>query len=190
MHCRLINTIVGIPLGNYGTFCLLVIANMRVNDIPLSPRQQLIVNIPPYCVALAVCIASGYYSDKLRRRGLYVTIASIIALLGYILLISNTNTVLNYQGLLFTCAGLNTMFPLMIVWGTENVSGPVQRAVAAALIYSIPQIGAPITQFMFPAADGPEYLMGYGISLALTAVAGISAWVWSGFLKRNTHLSP
>lgn len=161
---------------------------MTYNGDNLSARQQLIINIPPYFVALVLCIASGFYSDKLRRRGIYVALASIVAVLGFILLISNQNTVLNYQGVLLTCAGLNTMFPLVIIWGTENVQGPTQRAIAAALIYAIPQAAAPVTQFMFKAADGPEYLVGYGVSLALTAVAGIFAYVLSRHLKKNTTL--
>lgn len=63
------------------------------------------MTVPPYVVGCFATISGGYYADKAKKRGPAMMIFCIIAIIGFILLISSDKPHVQYTGTFFVVAG-------------------------------------------------------------------------------------
>ena len=109
-------------------------------------------------------------SEKYHRRGPFVIASSATAIIGYIILLSNTNPKarpgVSYVGTFFAAAGIYPSVALCLSWPAMNVSGQTKRATANAFQISIGNLGAVIGTQLYRATDGPRYVVGHSVALA------------------------
>jgi len=69
----------------------------------------------------------------------------------------------------------------ILTWTTNNQSGHFKRAINAGWTIGVGNISGIIASFIYPATQGPKFIMGYSICLSLMAVCGLTqgALVWA-----------
>ncbi|RSM18517.1 hypothetical protein CDV31_002653 [Fusarium ambrosium] len=127
-------------------------------------------------------VSIGIFSDRLRRRGVFVVGGFTLSILGNILVMLLQKGNLRYMGLYFTAVGVMAVQPLIIGWCVNQVASSSKRGTVAAFAGSMGQIGGIISALAFPKKDAPQYVPGMSINvgfLALGIVAALWLWFWA-----------
>ncbi|GAM91175.1 hypothetical protein ANO11243_092220 [Dothideomycetidae sp. 11243] len=134
-----------------------------------------------YACALVAVLTFGYLADRMRTRGIFVIICSVLGGIGYILLL-----VLHGSGarLAATCIlimGIFPTIPLILTWTTVNLAGYTKRGASLALVNIVSQLFAISGTQAYH--DPPLYRKGNASALGLVAFMGICAVVLSWYLR-------
>ena len=129
-----------------------------------SATAQLIT-IPPYAIAFCLTVAFAILSEKFRVRTPLVLASSCLAIIGYILLLSDPRPGISYVGIIFAAAGIYPSVALILSWPANNVSGQTKRAVSNAMQIMIGNCGAVIGTQLYRTETAPRYFLGHSFAL-------------------------
>ncbi|KAJ8596566.1 MFS general substrate transporter [Rhizopogon salebrosus TDB-379] len=104
--------------------------------------QAQLMTVPPNALASLSIWATVWLSSKRNARAPFIIAAAILAIIGYILLITCKTSGLQYFGVHLAAVGVYTGNSLLLSWPGENVSGQTKRAVAVAFQIAVGDIGA------------------------------------------------
>jgi hypothetical protein len=86
-----------------------------------SPVKTQLYSVPPWVVAFGLAMIIATFSDKLRHRYIFVLIPIVVALVGYIILLTVHNrTHLQYGALFLAAAGNYAAMPVIVCWFNSN----------------------------------------------------------------------
>ena len=95
------------------------------------------MTIPPYVTACLLTIAVAHFSDKLKRRGLFIIASLVLAIVGFLMAITTSDhrelASVTYAGCFLACCGFFPAFPGVISWLANNLAGPYKRAIGMSL---------------------------------------------------------
>jgi MFS family permease len=138
-----------------------------------SAKSQLLT-IPPYAVATIFTIFWSILSERYARRALFIGATSIVAIIGYIILLANTDPKarpgVSYLGTFFAAVGIYPSVALILSWPAINVSGQTKRATANAMQISIGNLGAVLGTQLYRANSGPRYVLGHSFALGYSCL--------------------
>jgi len=124
--------------------------------------------VPPYAVAAVVLCMFSYPSDRLQRRGIFVVISCLIGAVGYlILLIVHTNTHARYFATFCITSGTYTSIGIVIAWFAHNLGSETKKATGIPMFMAIGQCGSVLGSHIYPQLEGPRYIKGFAVSMAL-----------------------
>ena len=89
------------------------------------------MTIPPYAIAFCLTITLAILSERYRLRTPFILGSSSLAVIGYILLLSDPRPGVSYVGIIFAAAGIYPSVALVLSWPANNVSGQTKRAVVS-----------------------------------------------------------
>tara|TARA_R110002003_G_scaffold991_10_gene21914 strand:- start:79 stop:603 length:525 start_codon:yes stop_codon:yes gene_type:complete len=108
-------------------------------------------------------------SERYARRALFIIITSTVAIIGYIILLANTNPKarpgVSYLGTFFAAIGIYPSVALVLCWPAINVSGQTKRATANAMQISIGNLGAVLGTQLYRPNTAPRYVLGHSFAL-------------------------
>ncbi|KAF2025883.1 MFS transporter [Setomelanomma holmii] len=140
-----------------------------IRDMGYSSAQSQLLTIPPYALATLFTIVWAILSERYKRRALFIVITSSVAIIGYIILLANTNPKarpgVSYLGTFFAAVGIYPSVALMLSWPAINVSGQTKRATANAMQISIGNLGAVLGTQLYRPNTGPRYVLGHSFAL-------------------------
>lgn len=139
--------------------------------------QAQALTVPVYAVGAITYLIVARLSDSQQRRGMYAAIFALVSVIGYSMLISNTNAAVSYTGCFFVAAGLYVSVGLPLAWLPSNKPRYGKRALATGMQLTAGNMAGIASPFLFSAAGSPYYYTGHGVSLALVAFAG-SIWAF------------
>ncbi|SMY19277.1 unnamed protein product [Zymoseptoria tritici ST99CH_1A5] len=129
------------------------------------------MTIPVYVVGCISLIVQVCYSDKVKKRGVFIISCCVPVSVGYLICVGSSNPGAGYAG----------MFVLVLVtWITNNLSPDSKRAVGMPFAYSIANLSNLVSSQLYPSQQGPRYVQGNAVSAGLTVVAGFlydACWV-------------
>ncbi|PSK35935.1 hypothetical protein B9Z65_5750 [Elsinoe australis] len=141
-----------------------------INALGYSAAQAQLLTIPPYALATILCIVYALVSERYKKRAVFIIFSSTIAIIGYIILLSNKNPRarpgVSYLGTFFAAAGIYPSVALGLSWPAMNVSGQTKRAAANGLQITVGNLGAILGTQLYRATDGPRYIVGHSMALA------------------------
>ncbi|KAG8626950.1 hypothetical protein KVT40_005895 [Elsinoe batatas] len=141
-----------------------------INALGYSAAQAQLLTIPPYAFATILCVTYALVSERYKKRAVFIIFSSSIAIIGYIILLSNTDPRkrpgLSYAGTFFAAAGIYPSVALGLSWPAMNVSGQTKRAAANGLQITVGNLGAIMGTQLYRANDGPRYIVGHSMALA------------------------
>ena len=108
-----------------------------IKGLSYSSAQAQLLTIPPYAIAFVLTITLAVLSAKYGRRAPFILGSSSLAIIGYIILLSQHRPGVSYLGTIFAAAGIYPSVALVLAWPANNVSGQTKRAIANALQISI-----------------------------------------------------
>jgi uncharacterized membrane protein YeaQ/YmgE (transglycosylase-associated protein family) len=161
-----------------------------IKDLGYTSAKAQLLSIPPYALATLLTVAVAYTSERFRRRAPFAIGASIVAIIGYIILITNTHPSkkpgVSYVGTFFAAAGIYPATALALAWPASNVSGQTKRAIASAMQISIGNLGAVLGTQLYRPATAPRYLLGHGFALGyLGANVLVTSTIWYVLSQEN-----
>lgn len=155
-----------------------------IKDMGYTSAQSQLLTIPPYALATLFTILIAILSERYARRAAFILFTSSLAIIGYIILLANTNPRarpgVSYVGTFFAATGIYPSVALVLCWPAINVSGQTKRATANALQISIGNLGAVLGTQLYRANSGPRYILGHSFALgylALNLVVVSALWV-------------
>lgn len=154
--------------------CLTVKKPTIIRDMGYSSAQSQLLTIPPYAVATIFTIFWAILSERYARRALFILTTSTVAIIGYIILLANTDPKarpgVSYVGTFFAAIGIYPSVALILCWPAINVSGQTKRATANAMQISIGNLGAVLGTQLYRANSGPRYVLGHSFALGYSCL--------------------
>jgi MFS family permease len=134
-----------------------------------TAAQSQLLTIPPYAVATLFTIGWAILSERYSRRAPFIITTSVVAIIGYVILLANTNPKarpgVSYLGTFFAAIGIYPSVALVLCWPAINVSGQTKRATANAMQISIGNLGAVMGTQLYRSNSGPRYVLGHSFAL-------------------------
>jgi MFS family permease len=161
-----------------------------IRDMGYTSAQSQLLTIPPYAVATIFTIFWAILSERYARRALFIIVTTTVAIIGYIILLANTNPKarpgVSYLGTFFAAIGIYPSVALLLCWPAINVSGQTKRATANAMQISIGNLGAVIGTQLYRPKTAPRYVLGHSFALGYLClnVVVVSA-LWFILTKEN-----
>ncbi|KAF9888482.1 hypothetical protein FE257_008589 [Aspergillus nanangensis] len=144
-----------------------------------------LMTVPPYVVACFFCIGGGFMADRQRQRGLYMIGFNIVAIIGFIMLISTDNVGVKYAGTFFAAAGIYPNVPQGVAWNGNNIGGSLKRSVGIAMHVGFGNLGGAISGFIYQTRDSPEFYPGHGTLIATLTMSTILSIIMTIYLRRE-----
>ncbi|KAF2730160.1 MFS nicotinic acid transporter-like protein Tna1 [Polyplosphaeria fusca] len=165
-----------------------------IKDMGYTAAQSQLLTIPPYALATVFTVVVAVVSEKYGRRAPFVIFTSSLAIIGYIILLSNTNPKarpgVSYVGTFFAAIGIYPSVALVLSWPANNVSGQTKRATANAMQISIGNCGAVIGTQLYRPATSPRYVLGHSFALGyLVANIFVVTTLWWILNRENKKKS-
>ena len=140
-----------------------------IRDMGWTAAQSQLLTIPPYACATLFTIFWAILSERYKKRAIFIAITTTIAIIGYIILITNEHPSkkpgVSYVGTFFAALGIYPSVALVLCWPAINVSGQTKRATANAMQISIGNLGAVLGTQLYRPKTAPRYLLGHSFAL-------------------------
>ncbi|EXJ53955.1 hypothetical protein A1O7_09292 [Cladophialophora yegresii CBS 114405] len=137
-----------------------------IKSLGYTSATAQLMSIPPYAIAFCLTVTLAILSEKYRIRAPLIFASSSLAILGYILLLSDPRPGVSYVGIIFAASGIYPSVALVLSWPANNVSGQTKRAVANAMQISIGNLGAVLGTQLYRTETAPRYFLGHSFALA------------------------
>ncbi|KIK81633.1 hypothetical protein PAXRUDRAFT_15139 [Paxillus rubicundulus Ve08.2h10] len=145
-----------------------------INDFGYSASISQLLTIPAYALATVTTLVFSYFSDKCKLRSPFIFAGQSIALLGYIINISDAPSSVKFFGTYLCIIGSFSSAPGGTSWLANNLRGEYKRAVGMALQNSVGTLGGVVGSYIFRTQDAPRYLLGYGLAIMFISVGLIT----------------
>ncbi|KIJ14065.1 hypothetical protein PAXINDRAFT_13182 [Paxillus involutus ATCC 200175] len=119
-------------------------------------------------------LALAHFSDKTKLRSLFIFVAQLLALFGYIINISGAPSGVKYFGTYLCVIGSYSSSPGSISWLANNLQGKYKRAVGIALQLGLANLGGAAACNIFRSQDAPRYLLGHGLEIMFISIGLIA----------------
>lgn len=158
-----------------------------IKELGYTAAQAQLMTVPPYALATCLTVLVAVASEKTRRRAPFIMGASSIAIIGYILLLSDSRPGVSYVGTIFAASGIYPATATVLAWPCHNVSGQTKRATANAMQISIGNLGAVIGTQLYRNEWRPRFFVGHAVAMGyLIANVFIAGTIWL-ILKRENE---
>ena len=142
-----------------------------IKDMGFSTAQAQLLSTPPYVFAFVTTMCIAVVVERIKFRAPFIIGSSLLAIVGYVLLIASTRPGVLYTGTVLAAGGIYSAIALILSWPPNNVSGQTKRATASAVQISIGNLGAVMGTQLYRPAWGPRFFIGHGVvrSLAISS---------------------
>ncbi|RUS15013.1 major facilitator superfamily domain-containing protein [Endogone sp. FLAS-F59071] len=105
----------------------------------------------PGIVATVISILIHISSNLFKERGLHVSFAGIMGVIGYLLLsiFWDQDSWNQYGGLIVAVTGVFSVLPTLISWVTVNIGGRIRRNIAMGIIFTASNIGGVVGAHLY-----------------------------------------
>ncbi|TFK43569.1 major facilitator superfamily domain-containing protein [Crucibulum laeve] len=156
-----------------------------VKGMGYSNEKSQLMSVPPYVLGCVATIAGGYAADKSKKRGVYMIGFCVVAILGFVMLISTHNPKVQYVGTFLAVSGIYPNVPMGVAWNGNNIGGSTKRAVGIAMHVGFGNLGGVISAFAYRATDSPRYFSGHGLLIATVTMSMCLCIFMNNYLKRE-----
>ncbi|KAF2112012.1 major facilitator superfamily domain-containing protein [Lophiotrema nucula] len=154
------------PIYSFSLFLPTIIRSLGYTAV----KAQLLT-VPPNMGAFFIVLLVGVMSDKYRMRGPFMLAGCLLAIIGYIMLIASTRTLVQYGGTFFVAAGIFPSSPLVMGWLSNNLAPHYVRATGTGFQIMIANMAAFIATFTYLQDDAPRYITGHSINLGMLCLS-------------------
>jgi MFS family permease len=171
-------------LYGYSTFLPTIIKGIG-NGAWSNARVQALT-IPCYALGAITYLLVARLSDAHQKRGLYTILFAFVSAVGYAVLISPVAEGVHYFGCFLVAMGLYVAVGLPLAWLPNNSPRYGKRTAASGLQLTCGNAAGVMAPFLYPTNEGPRYVKGHAVSLAMVAFgAAVFAVLWAAYAGRN-----
>lgn len=151
-----------------------------IKSLGYTNQEAQYMTIGPYMVAWVVMLSVCFASDYLRMRGPFLISATIVAIIGIVMIMSfpaDENPKVALAGIFFLLSGVFPCIPLELQWATDNAGAESKKVTALCIIVVAGHCWSILASKSFPDSEAPEYVRGYGIVLAFLCLSAVMSIV-------------
>ncbi|CCU77063.1 pantothenate transporter liz1/MFS transporter,putative [Blumeria hordei DH14] len=164
-----------VPAYGYAFFGPAIISTFKY-----SPIATQLHSVAPWVCAFVFSMTIASASDFIKHRLFFVIFSIVLAISGFIVLLSiHNNTSIQFGGLFLITSGVYSAMPLIICWFNMNLGGHLRRAVGSAWQIGFGNIGGIIATYAFLPKDAPSYTPGYAICLGFLVLGIFSCCIYA-----------
>jgi len=124
-------------------------------------------------------MTTAIMSDYFAHRFIFAFIPTLIAIIGFVILLVPTLRTSVYYGALFlAAAGAYTAMPVIICWYNTNLGGHHKRSVGSAWQIGFGNIGGIIATYVFLPDTAPRFVLGKSICIGFMGLCLFSLVVY------------
>ncbi|KAL1668322.1 major facilitator superfamily domain-containing protein [Schizophyllum commune] len=136
------------------------------------------MTIPIYVVALVCILTFCFLSDIYRDRANFITAASMMAGVAFIITVAVDNHKVKYAFLCFGVGGVYAACPLSLLWVSGIIDHPAEkRAVSIAFVNALGNSASIYGSFLWPSTTGPRYIQGFATTTAFVFALAVLAQI-------------
>jgi sugar phosphate permease len=160
----------GLDTMLYGFSTFLPTIIQQINPLYKTTVVQ-VLTIPCYALGALSYLVVARISDRQQRRGVYIFALGAISIVGYGMLMSNGNSRTHYAGCFLVAMGLYVAVGIPLAWLPSNNPRYGKRTTATGLQLTIGNASGIMAPFLYPTSEGPRFIKGHAITLALVGFA-------------------
>ena len=171
-------------LYGYSTFLPTIIRGLG----KWSTAQVQALTIPCYALGAVTYLTVAWYSDRTQRRGWPTVVFGLISIVGYAILISDVGNGVKYFACFMVAMGLYVIVGIPLAWLPSNNPRYGKRTTATGLQLTIGNCSGIMAPFLYKTADGPRFISGHSVTMAMVAMAGAIYLVLMVWFRRENRL--
>jgi len=121
--------------------------------------------VPVYTVPTVVSLFMSWLSDRLQKRGIFISAGALLAMTGYAILSSTNDPNVKYGAVYIAAIGIFFIGTTVLAWSLNNAAGSSLRAVSSAFVVAMGNFGSVIATWSYLPADAPRYRKGHFINM-------------------------
>ncbi|EKD15411.1 high-affinity nicotinic acid transporter [Drepanopeziza brunnea f. sp. 'multigermtubi' MB_m1] len=168
------------PLYSFALFLPTILKNLGYTN-----NKAQLMTVPPYVVACIFTILSNYAADKAGQRGIFLLGFQSLAIIGFLMLVTNGIPHVQYAGTFLAASGIYSLVPLITAWTSNNIGGSMKRGVGIAMQVGFGNLGGAISGFVYLSKDGPRFVKGHCILIGLTSMSFILTSIMTLYYRRE-----
>jgi len=157
-----------------------------IKELGYTAAKAQLLSVPPYAVAFILTITVAILSERFVIRAPFIVGSSCLAIIGYILLLSDHTPGVSYLGVILAAGGIYPATAIVLSWPANNVSGQTKRATANAMQISIGNLGAVLGTQLYRTETSPHFVLGHSFALGyLVANVIVVTTLWWVLKRQN-----
>lgn len=154
-----------------------------VKTLGYSRTMALVLTCPPYLVAGVFSVALAWNSGRKNERSWHITLGMVVALIGFVMAAATLNTAARFISLFFFAAGSYSANSIIIGWVAASCGQtPEKKAGALSIMNCIAMASFIYTPYLYPASDGPRYVMAMSANAAFVTAVIVLTWTMRAWL--------
>lgn len=154
-----------------------------VKTLGYSKTMTLVLTCPPYLVAGIFSVALAWSSGRKNERSWHITAGMVVALVGFIMAASSLHTGVRFVSLFLFATGSYSANSIIIGWVAASCGQTQEKKAGALSIMNCIAMASFIyTPYLYPASDGPRYLMAMSANAAFVTGVIVLTWVMRTWL--------
>lgn len=139
-------------------YCISLFLPTIIKNLGYSAEQSQLMTVPPYVVACIFTIGAGYVADKMKQRGIFMLGFELIAIIGFVMLLSSDKPGIQYTGTFFAASGIYPLVPMGVAWNGNNIGGSLKRGVGIAMHVGWGNLGGAMSSFIYLSNYAPRHV--------------------------------
>jgi MFS family permease len=172
-----------VAIFGYGTFLPTLIRGFGYNAF-----QANYLTIPVYAVGALSLVTQAYWSDKLKKRALFLLISAVPVAVGYLICVGTPSPAAGYAAMFILVTGIYSFSCLMMTWVATNLVPDYKRSVGLPIFASIGNCSGFVAGQLYPSSQAPRYIMGNAVSAGLECIAAVFVVLTWLLLRRRNQL--
>ncbi|KHJ35977.1 putative high-affinity nicotinic acid transporter [Erysiphe necator] len=156
-----------------------------ITQFGYSANKSQLLTVPPYLAACLCTILGNYAADKFRQRGLFLLGFEVVAVIGFLMLVTNDMPHVQYLGFFFAASGIYPLVPLITTWTSNNIGGSLKRGVGIAMQVGFGNLGGVIAGFVYLSKDQPRFVTGHVILISSVSMSFVLTLSMTIFYRRE-----
>lgn len=161
-----------------------------LNQMGYSSVRAQVMSIPIFIVATVITLVCAVISDRVKHRYFFAMLGCVVATVGYVLLIRQTDVVVGvrYFAVFAITSGGFISQPMVLGWLSNNMGGHYKRSVSSSMQIGIGNTGGLVASNVFFSSEAPLYPTGYGTSLGLMWICGLASTAFVLYMWRENRI--
>lgn len=106
-----------------------------VETLGFGKVNTLLLTVPPYILALFVCIINNWSADRLRNSSFHIVWPLAVAIVGFVVAAATLNTGARYFAMILMVAGGHGSNSVLLAWTQKTMLRPrIKRAASVAFV--------------------------------------------------------
>jgi MFS family permease len=146
--------------------CLAYFVPTILLSMGYSPVHTQLMSAPPYAATFVVSIGIAIFADRWGERGYSLLLAEILAVTGYAIFLTSSNTSVLYGSIFLQMIGVFTATSASTAWTLNNVQPYYKRSTAIGYGTVMSILGGMFATWIFD--DPPRFKKGTKVNLVFS----------------------